>query len=51
MSNAEGRKSIDFYLFKRQSAAIPSFEILLFCGSLFSQPESHMITAADFKNG
>ncbi len=41
MSNVEGRNSIDFYEFKRQSAAIPSFEILrfdilLFCGSLFN---------------
>ena len=26
------------------------FEILLFCGSLFSQPESHMFTAAGLKN-
>jgi hypothetical protein len=41
ISNVEGRNSIDFYEFKRQSAAIPSFEILrfdilLFCGSLFN---------------
>jgi hypothetical protein len=27
MSNIEGRNSIDFYYFKRQSAAIPSFMI------------------------
>jgi hypothetical protein len=39
MSNAEGRNSIDFYDLKRQSEAIPSFDILRFdilrfCGSL-----------------
>ena len=27
MSNVEGRNSIDFYGFKRQSAAIPHFDI------------------------
>jgi hypothetical protein len=41
LQNIEGRNSIDFYEFKRQSVAIPSFEILrfdilLFCGSLFN---------------
>jgi hypothetical protein len=43
--------SIKFYLFKRQDAAIPSFEflrfdILLFCGSLFDNVKSHMIVHA-----
>jgi hypothetical protein len=28
--NVEGRNSIEFYGFKRQSAAIPSFKILRF---------------------
>jgi hypothetical protein len=46
MSNIEGRNSIEFYGFKRQSVAIPPFvilrfEILLFCGSLFGHVESH----------
>jgi len=48
MSNVEGMNSIDLYEFKRQSVAIPSFEILrfgilLFCGSLFNQdrPSNH----------
>ncbi len=46
MSNIEGRNSIEFYGFKRQSATIPPFvilrfEILLFCGSLFDHAESH----------
>jgi hypothetical protein len=36
MSNVEGRNSIDLYGFKSQSAAIQSFEILRFCGSLFN---------------
>ncbi len=46
ISNVEGRNSIEFYRFKRQSAAIPPFyilrfHILLFCGSLFGHAESH----------
>jgi len=46
MSNIEGRNSIEFYGFKRQSAAISPFvilrfEILLFCGSLFGHAEFH----------
>jgi hypothetical protein len=44
ISNVEGRNSIDFYKLKRQSVAIPSFEILRSCGSLFS-------LAAGFQSG
>jgi hypothetical protein len=46
MPNVEAKNSINFYRLKRQSAAIPSFEILRFvilpfCGSLFDLAESH----------
>jgi hypothetical protein len=46
--NVEGRNSTEFYTTKRQSAAIPSFEILRFdilrfCGSLFA-PAWKMLT-------
>jgi hypothetical protein len=46
ISNVEGRNSIEFYGFKRQSVAIPPFnilrlDILLFCGSLFGHAEFH----------
>ena len=46
ISNVEGRNSIEFYGFKRKSAAIPPFDILRFivlrfCGSLFDFGESH----------
>jgi hypothetical protein len=46
ISNVEGRNSMEIYGFERQSAVIPSFnilrfDILLFCGSRFGHAESH----------